>query len=66
MAAPKRRAPAAPHESDNRFLECAEAADAAYLITGNTKHFPDRYGNTKIVTPRQFWDLIKGSSQDKK
>src|ERR1700736_4366861 len=27
------------HESDNRFYECAEAAQAGYLITGNTAHF---------------------------
>jgi putative PIN family toxin of toxin-antitoxin system len=26
--------------ADNRFLECALAAEADYLITGNTKHFP--------------------------
>ena len=66
MIAPKRQATAAVHEPDNRFLECAEAADAAYLITGNARHFPERYGNTKIATPRQFWDVIKGSSPGKK
>jgi putative PIN family toxin of toxin-antitoxin system len=66
MIAPNRLATAAPHEPDNRFLECAEAADAAYLVTGNTRHFPERYGNTKIVTPRQFWDVITGSSSGKK
>jgi putative PIN family toxin of toxin-antitoxin system len=27
-------------DSDNRFLECAEAAEADYLVTGNTRHFP--------------------------
>src|SRR4051812_26775625 len=27
------------HESDNRFYECAEAAEANYLITGNTGDF---------------------------
>jgi predicted nucleic acid-binding protein len=52
--------------TDNRFLECAEAAEAAYLVTGNTKHFPECYGSTKIVTPRQFWDVVKGSSPSKK
>jgi RES domain-containing protein len=25
------------------FLECAQAAAADYLITGNRKHFPDRW-----------------------
>jgi len=45
-------------ESDNRFLECAEAAGAAYLVTGNIKHFPERYKATKIVTARQLWEII--------
>ena len=26
------------HESDNRFYECADAASADYIITGNLKH----------------------------
>jgi len=45
-------------ESDNRFYECAEAGGAGFLITGNTKHFPVNYKNTRIVTPREFIDLI--------
>ena len=39
---------------DDVFLECAEAADAQYLVTGNTRHFPSSWGNVKIVTPREF------------
>ena len=42
--------------SDNRFLECAEAAKAEFLITGNKSHFPLRYGSTVVVTPREFWE----------
>jgi len=42
--------------SDNRFLECAEAAKAEFLITGNKVHFPLRYRNTTVVTPREFWE----------
>ena len=45
-------------ESDNRFYECAEAGKADYLITGNTKHFPLSHKGTKIVTPREFIELI--------
>jgi uncharacterized protein len=33
----------APHEPDNRFLECAQAARAQYLVTGNKRHFPLRH-----------------------
>lgn len=46
------------HESDNRFYECADAAHADYLVTGNTKHFAAGHGNTEIVTPRQFLELL--------
>ena len=47
-----------PHESDNRFLECAEAAEADYLVTGNTRHFPQNHKQTKIVTGRRFLELL--------
>jgi putative PIN family toxin of toxin-antitoxin system len=52
------------HESDNRFLECAEAARADYLVTGNTRHFPQSHKTTKIVTGRQFLDIL-GESERK-
>lgn len=45
-------------ESDNRFYECAEAGKADYIITGNTKHFPLSHQGTRIVTPREFIELI--------
>jgi uncharacterized protein len=45
-------------EPDNRLLECAEAAAADYLVTGNTKHFPKTFKGTAIVTPKQFSDLL--------
>jgi uncharacterized protein len=44
--------------SDNIFLECAEAARADYLITGNARHFPAFWKNTKIVSSREFITLI--------
>jgi uncharacterized protein len=46
------------HEPDNRFLECAEAAEADYLVTGNARHFPETHGRTKIVTGRRFLDIV--------
>jgi putative PIN family toxin of toxin-antitoxin system len=47
-----------PDESDNRFYECAAAAEADYIVTGNAKHFTKPYGTTKIVTPRQFLVML--------
>jgi putative PIN family toxin of toxin-antitoxin system len=48
-----------PHEPDNRFLECAEAAQADFLITGNLRHFPQSYGPTRILNAKTFLDLIQ-------
>jgi putative PIN family toxin of toxin-antitoxin system len=48
----------AKHEPDNRFLECAEAAGAAYLISGNIRHFPVRWKTTRIVNARQFVEVL--------
>jgi putative PIN family toxin of toxin-antitoxin system len=42
---------------DNIFLECADAAHADYLITGNLRHFPRFWKKTKIITPREFITL---------
>jgi predicted nucleic acid-binding protein len=47
-----------PDADDNRFLECADAANADYPITGNLKHFPDRWKRTKIVNSLTFLELI--------
>jgi putative PIN family toxin of toxin-antitoxin system len=42
------------HEPDNRFLECAEAAQADFLVTGNKRHFPLKWKTTKIVNAREL------------
>jgi putative PIN family toxin of toxin-antitoxin system len=55
--APTVRLDAAGDPDDNMFLECADAARADYLITGNQKHFPRFWKNTKIVTSREFVSL---------
>ena len=41
-------------EDDNRFLECAVAAEANYLVTGNLRHFPNACGVTRTVNARGF------------
>ena len=44
--------------SDNKFLELAIAANADYVVTGNTRHFTiSEIENTKIMTPTQYWEL---------
>jgi putative PIN family toxin of toxin-antitoxin system len=43
---------------DDIFLECAQAAVAHYLVTGNAKDFPTSWAGTQIVTARQFLDAV--------
>ena len=45
---------AASDEDDNRFLECAAAAEAQWLVTGNLKHYPAEFGVTRMVNARGF------------
>ena len=55
MVYPTKRVRRALDEPDNRFLECAKAAKAHYLVTGNKKHFPfPEFKGTKIVSPAEF------------
>ena len=49
---------------DDIFLECAQAAQAEYLVTGNLKHFPTSFGGTRIVTAKWLLDILgKGDAQ---
>jgi putative PIN family toxin of toxin-antitoxin system len=41
---------------DDIFLECAGAAQANYLVTGNLKHFPTSWAGTRVVTARWLLD----------
>jgi putative PIN family toxin of toxin-antitoxin system len=45
-------------EPDNRFLECAEAAGADFLVTGNKRHFPKRWNSTQVVNARELLGMI--------
>jgi uncharacterized protein len=53
-----------PHEPDNRFLECADAASADFLVTGNTRHFPAVWKTTRIVNARQFLECLAAEQSD--
>jgi len=55
---------AASDPDDNVFLECADAGDADYLVTGNTRHFPEVWRKTRVVTPREFIDAWTAGQDD--
>jgi uncharacterized protein len=43
---------------DDIFVECALAANAAYLVTGNLKHFPSSWRGVQVVGPRTALDIF--------
>lgn len=50
---------------DDVFFECAVAASAEYIVTGNLRHFPQPEAGSggpdvAIVTPRQFLEILSG------
>ena len=55
---PARALEVAKDPDDNKFLECADAARADYLITGNQRHFPKFWKQTKVITSREFISIV--------
>lgn len=49
---------------DDIFLECAHAAQANYLVTGNLKHFPTSWSGTRIVTPRRLLNIVLPGTEE--
>ncbi len=44
--------------ADNIFVECADAARADYLVTGNPRHFPKFWKSTKVISSREFLSVV--------
>jgi uncharacterized protein len=45
-------------KDDNMVLELAGECEADFIITGNTTDFTfTQYKNTKIVSPKDYWEL---------
>jgi uncharacterized protein len=55
---PSRPLQITPDPDDNIFLECADAARADYLVTGNPRHFPKFWKKTKVITSREFLGIV--------
>lgn len=58
LVRPKRNLSLSPDPDDNKFLECADAAEVNYLVTGNIRHFPKAFGNTHVVNAREFIEVF--------
>jgi uncharacterized protein len=61
---PSEKVHACSDADDNIFLECAQAARAHYVVTGNLKHFPAKWADTQIVTARQFLDAMAEGQEE--
>jgi uncharacterized protein len=55
---PSRSLQVAKDPDDDKFLECADASRADYLITGNQRHFPKFWKKTRVITSREFIDIV--------
>ena len=45
---------------DNKILELADECEADFIVTGNTNDFTfPRYKQTRIVTPKDYWENHK-------
>lgn len=58
LVSPSKRLQITSDPDDNIFIECADAAGADYLVTGNLRHFPGFWKKTKIITSREFMGLV--------
>ncbi len=58
IVVPARQLEVTTDPDDNKFIECADAARADYLITGNQRHFPRFWKQTKVITSREFISLV--------
>lgn len=51
--------PPLPDAGDGKFLHCAQAAQAEYIVTGNKRHFPqDVCGAIRVVSAGELLDRI--------
>lgn len=56
---PEHSVAASPDPTDTKFIECARAARADFIITGNKRDFPDApYGSTDVVGAGDLFDRI--------
>ena len=58
VVSPARALLVSPDPGDNKFLECAEAARADYLVTGKERHFPRNWKSTKVINSRELMEVV--------
>jgi putative PIN family toxin of toxin-antitoxin system len=56
--APDARCTACTDADDNQLLDCAVAAGARYVITGNLRHFPAEWEGVEVINARTLLDRL--------
>jgi uncharacterized protein len=56
---PDETAPSSPDPGDTKFLQCAQAAQADFIVTGNKRDFPAApYGLTQVVNAAELLERL--------
>ena len=56
---PEGSVPALPDAGDDKFLHCAQAARAEYIVTGNKRHFPQEVcGAIRVVSAGELLEAL--------
>jgi uncharacterized protein len=58
IVVPRRKLRITRDPDDNIVLECALAARVDYVVTGNSRDFPERFQDIRIITPRRFLTIL--------
>lgn len=60
LIVPTQQLSVSPDESDNRYLECAMAGGAEYIVTGDKKHLLPigTYQGIRLVSPATFLTVL--------
>ncbi len=54
LVTPRKKVHVCADADDDKFIECALEARADYVVTGNTRHFPARFQDIRVISPEQF------------
>jgi putative PIN family toxin of toxin-antitoxin system len=58
LVVPRKRLEVTRDPDDNKVLECALEARADYVVIGNTRDFPARFQDIRIIPPRAFLTFL--------
>jgi len=61
LISPGKKLNVARDPDDNMVLECALSGRARYVVTGNTRDFPEQFRGICVVPPRHFVVILAAS-----